>query len=435
MNDVMQDDTTLATCLPESTSINFIQNVYSHSDLMRWRESFILGDDDIPTRCLRGARARVKLSVEHLADLSDIPARHISEMENGTRPIGRQNALALSKIVQVASTLFLTKSEFYQSRGTSYVTPLEAVSEIPHKTCDKMKGSHPDGASWQGYMQGEEISTLSPSLRQILALDVARGVLTGSDASCLERLGVTQANFDYASQFFGTPYTTHILQNDVIDSKLSIMAMALPLLGLDEIVVLNLKKYAQEQKFSKEIQSVIDFLVNESKHICALWEQSTSEEQVYPRIFYEWAMQKGLIIPQKIAFYLLQNHLLGSYAMIEHAERDFALDTDSRDEKSDFTSAWQKQYEDKDIIAIFYQYLEAIVHQEDIGRENNALPIRMRNYLHYLDKNTAEKLSIPYIGGRNISRDNQQARNKDIPLLKRLYPNLPDLPRSFLKRV
>lgn len=46
---------------------------------------------------LRGIRARENMSQVKLAELTGIPQRHISEMENGKRPIGKERAKVLAK--------------------------------------------------------------------------------------------------------------------------------------------------------------------------------------------------------------------------------------------------------------------------------------------------------------------------------------------------
>jgi DNA-binding XRE family transcriptional regulator len=45
---------------------------------------------------LNGYRSREGLSQEQLAELTGIPRRHISEMENGKRPIGKESAKKLA---------------------------------------------------------------------------------------------------------------------------------------------------------------------------------------------------------------------------------------------------------------------------------------------------------------------------------------------------
>ncbi len=61
-----------------------------------WREAFNMKDEDIPPTYLRGARYREDLTQKELSERTGIPIRHISEMENGKRPIGKKNATKLA---------------------------------------------------------------------------------------------------------------------------------------------------------------------------------------------------------------------------------------------------------------------------------------------------------------------------------------------------
>ncbi len=56
---------------------------------------------------LRGIRYREDLTQKQLADLAGIPQRHISEMENGKRPIGKENAKKLAKVLNADYRMFL----------------------------------------------------------------------------------------------------------------------------------------------------------------------------------------------------------------------------------------------------------------------------------------------------------------------------------------
>lgn len=56
---------------------------------------------------LRGYRYREDLTQKQLADFSGIPQRHISEMENGKRPIGKERAKKLAKALNADYRLFL----------------------------------------------------------------------------------------------------------------------------------------------------------------------------------------------------------------------------------------------------------------------------------------------------------------------------------------
>ncbi len=56
---------------------------------------------------LRGARGRENMTQQQLALKSGIPQRHISEMENGKRGIGKDNAVKLAMVLNTDYRLFL----------------------------------------------------------------------------------------------------------------------------------------------------------------------------------------------------------------------------------------------------------------------------------------------------------------------------------------
>lgn len=69
-----------------------------------WREaSYFRGikTDELPFVFLSGARYREGLTQVELAERSGIPRRHISEMENGKRPIGKVNARKLAEVLNI----------------------------------------------------------------------------------------------------------------------------------------------------------------------------------------------------------------------------------------------------------------------------------------------------------------------------------------------
>ncbi|MGD0586357.1 MAG: helix-turn-helix transcriptional regulator [Oryzomonas sp.] len=63
--------------------------------------------ESIPASCLRGARGREGVTQRQLADVTGIPQRHISEMEHGKRPIGKENARKLAKALNTDYRVFL----------------------------------------------------------------------------------------------------------------------------------------------------------------------------------------------------------------------------------------------------------------------------------------------------------------------------------------
>jgi transcriptional regulator with XRE-family HTH domain len=56
---------------------------------------------------LRAARHKEDLTQVELARVTGIPQRHISEMEHGTRPIGKGRAKTLAEVLKVDYHLFL----------------------------------------------------------------------------------------------------------------------------------------------------------------------------------------------------------------------------------------------------------------------------------------------------------------------------------------
>jgi len=57
--------------------------------------------------CLRGGRGKEGLTQKQLAELTGIAQHHISEMENGKRPIGKETARKLAAALNVDYRVFL----------------------------------------------------------------------------------------------------------------------------------------------------------------------------------------------------------------------------------------------------------------------------------------------------------------------------------------
>jgi hypothetical protein len=73
-----------------------------------WREAFPpIPESERPGRMLRAARTKEDLSQTQLATLTGIPQRHISEMEHGKRPIGKERAKKLANALQIDYHVFL----------------------------------------------------------------------------------------------------------------------------------------------------------------------------------------------------------------------------------------------------------------------------------------------------------------------------------------
>ena len=74
-----------------------------------WREVIkeLRPADDIPSAILRGSRVKEELTQVQLAELTGIPRRHISEMEHGKRPIGKETAKKLGSALACDYRVFL----------------------------------------------------------------------------------------------------------------------------------------------------------------------------------------------------------------------------------------------------------------------------------------------------------------------------------------
>ena len=78
------------------------------SDSIPWREAFSeYSDDQLPGVCLAGARRKEGLTQKQLAEMAGVSQGNISEMECGKRPIGKNMAKRLAKILKVGYKIFL----------------------------------------------------------------------------------------------------------------------------------------------------------------------------------------------------------------------------------------------------------------------------------------------------------------------------------------
>ena len=78
------------------------------SETIPWREAFPeYRDEDLPGVCLRGSRYKEGLTQKQLAEMIGIPQRHVSMMENGKRPIGKEMAKRLGKVLNISYKVFL----------------------------------------------------------------------------------------------------------------------------------------------------------------------------------------------------------------------------------------------------------------------------------------------------------------------------------------
>jgi len=72
-----------------------------------WRDAFPEFIANEPGICLAGARNKKGLTQVALSEFTGIPRRHISEMENGKRPIGKMTANKLADALNVDYRVFL----------------------------------------------------------------------------------------------------------------------------------------------------------------------------------------------------------------------------------------------------------------------------------------------------------------------------------------
>ncbi len=79
------------------------------SESRPWREVMqeLRPNEPVTAGILRGARGKSEITQAKLSELTGIPQRHLSEMENGKRPIGKENAKKLSKALDTDYRVFL----------------------------------------------------------------------------------------------------------------------------------------------------------------------------------------------------------------------------------------------------------------------------------------------------------------------------------------
>jgi len=78
--------------------------INDEQELINARELFA---ERTPSNMLIGARSKENITQIQLSELTGIPRRHISDMENGRRPIGKQNAIKLGEALNINYRLFL----------------------------------------------------------------------------------------------------------------------------------------------------------------------------------------------------------------------------------------------------------------------------------------------------------------------------------------
>ena len=76
-------------------------------DTIDYREAFPEFAGKEPQIAIKAYRTREGLTQDQLAKLAGIPRRHISDMENGRRQIGKENARKLAQALNTDYRMFL----------------------------------------------------------------------------------------------------------------------------------------------------------------------------------------------------------------------------------------------------------------------------------------------------------------------------------------
>ena len=77
-------------------------------DSVPWREAYPeYSEGQLIGKALAGARYREGLTQIQLSEMTGIPQRHISEMENGKRAIGKKNARLFAEALNIDYRIFL----------------------------------------------------------------------------------------------------------------------------------------------------------------------------------------------------------------------------------------------------------------------------------------------------------------------------------------
>jgi len=84
------------------------ENRLKIADSIPWREAYPeCSEHQLIGKALAGTRYRERLTQTQLAEMIGIPQRHISEMESGKRPIGKEMAKRLGKVLNISYKVFL----------------------------------------------------------------------------------------------------------------------------------------------------------------------------------------------------------------------------------------------------------------------------------------------------------------------------------------
>lgn len=97
-----------SSCKKEAVRIMVGLGFSEAAEVIPWRETFPeYASEKLAGIALRGARGKEGITQARLSEISGIPQRHISEMENGKRPIGVNMAKRLGKVLKISYKVFL----------------------------------------------------------------------------------------------------------------------------------------------------------------------------------------------------------------------------------------------------------------------------------------------------------------------------------------
>ncbi|MGE3548991.1 MAG: helix-turn-helix domain-containing protein [Geobacter sp.] len=88
-----------------ATITRYVQSL-ERSDSIPWRE-VAAKRGSVSASVLRGARSKAEMTQTTLSELTGIPQRHISEMERGKRPIGKETSRKLAAALNTDYRVFL----------------------------------------------------------------------------------------------------------------------------------------------------------------------------------------------------------------------------------------------------------------------------------------------------------------------------------------
>ncbi len=83
-------------------------SIAEEKEYFTMEEVFLYTEEEKPSVYLRGSKCREDLTQKELSEHTGIPIRHISEMENGKRPIGKKNATKLAEVLNCNVSSLIT---------------------------------------------------------------------------------------------------------------------------------------------------------------------------------------------------------------------------------------------------------------------------------------------------------------------------------------